>query len=168
MGCRSNEVYQHMKLVTAGTITELLLSASVSPRKRMNLNLHEPGSPVSRFINAGIAGTYVRPHRHQIDKWELVSVIKGHFDLLIFTPDGVVKDRITLSPEGVSVAEIPGGTWHTAVFRAPAAVVLEVKAGLYEPQLDKEFASWAPSENDPAIATFVSWLETATPGERVR
>jgi cupin fold WbuC family metalloprotein len=113
MGCRSNEVYQHMKLVTAGTITELLLSASVSPRKRMNLNLHEPGSPVSRFINAGIAGTYVRPHRHQIDKWELVSVIKGHFDLLIFTPDGVVKDRITLSPEGVSVAEIPGGTWHT-------------------------------------------------------
>jgi hypothetical protein len=74
-----------MKLVTAGTITELLLSASVSPRKRMNLNLHEPGSPVSRFINAGIAGTYVRPHRHQIDKWELVSVIKGHFDLLIFT-----------------------------------------------------------------------------------
>jgi hypothetical protein len=57
-----NEVYQHMKLVTAGTITELLLSASVSPRKRMNLNLHEPGSPVG--IRTRATGVY----RSQVDE----------------------------------------------------------------------------------------------------
>jgi hypothetical protein len=50
------------------------------------------------------------------------------------------------------VAEIPGGEWHSVIFQAPAAVVLEVKAGPYQPQLDKEFASWAPAENDPAAA----------------
>ena len=56
---------------------------------------------------------------------------------------------------------------HSAIFHAPAAVVLEIKAGPYEPQLDKEFASWSPAEDDLAAARFVTWLETAAPGERV-
>jgi cupin fold WbuC family metalloprotein len=134
----------------------------------MNLNLHAgPTDPVGRFLNAGIAGTYVRPHRHQIGRWELVSVIQGKFDVVIFTADGVVKSRVALSSKDASVAEIPGGDWHGVIFHAPAAVVLEVKAGPYEPQLDKEFASWAPPEDDPAAALFVTWLETAAPGERM-
>jgi cupin fold WbuC family metalloprotein len=157
-----------MKIVTAEKIAELLSRAAASPRRRMNLNLHdEPTDPIGRFLNAGIAGSYVRPHRHRIGRWELVSVLQGRFDLVIFTSDGVVKDRIALSSEGASVAEIPGGTWHSAVFHPPAAVILEVKTGPYEPQLDKEFASWAPPEADPAAALFVSWLETAALGERV-
>jgi cupin fold WbuC family metalloprotein len=157
-----------MNIVTAETIAELLSRAAASPRKRMNLNLHaEPADPIGRFLNAGIAGTYVRPHRHRIGKWELVSVLQGKFDLVIFTSDGVVKSRVALRTEDARVAEIPGGDWHSVVFHAPAAVVLEVKAGPYEPRLDKEFASWAPREDDPAAARFVSWLETAAPGERV-
>jgi len=96
-----------------------------------------------------------------------VSVLQGKFDLVIFTSDGVVKNRVALSSEGACVAEIPGGDWHSAVFHAPAAVVLEVKAGPYEPRLDKEFANWAPPEDDPAAARFVTWLETAAPGDRV-
>src|SRR6202166_2780970 len=105
------------------------------------------------FLMPEIAGSYVRPHRHRIGKWELVSVLQGKFDLVIFTSDGVVKNRITLSSEGASVAEIPGGTWHGAVFHASGAVILEVKPGPYEPRLDKEFASWAPPEDDPAAVT---------------
>jgi cupin fold WbuC family metalloprotein len=156
-----------MKIVTAEMIAELLSRSAASPRKRMNLNLHaELTDPISRFLNAGIAGTYVRPHRHRSGKWELVSLLRGRCDLVIFTSDGVLKSRVPLSSEGTSVAEIPGGDWHTLVFYAPAAVVLEVKAGPYEPRLDKEFASWAPLEVDPAAASFVTWLETAALGER--
>jgi cupin fold WbuC family metalloprotein len=156
-----------MKIVTAETIAELLFRAAASPRKRMNLNLHaKPTDPIGRFLNAGIAGTYVRPHRHRNGKRELVSVLQGKFDLVIFTSDGVVKNRVALSSEGANVAEIPGGDWHGVVFHAPAAVVLEIKAGPYEPRLDKEFASWAPPEDDPAAALFVTWLETAAPGDR--
>jgi cupin fold WbuC family metalloprotein len=157
-----------MKIVNAESIAQLLSRAAASPRKRANLNLHtEQTDPVGRFLNAGIVGTYVRPHRHRMDKWELVSVVKGRFDLVTFTSDGVVKSRVTLCSEGASVAEIPGGEWHSAVFHAPAAVVLEIKAGPYERELDKEFASWAPPEDDPAAARFVNWLETVAPGERV-
>ena len=93
-------------------------------------------------------------------------MLQGKFDLVIFASDGVVKNRVALSSDGASVAEIPGGDWHSVVFHAPAAVVLEVKAGPYEPRLDKEFASWAPPEDDPAAALFVTWLETAAPGQR--
>ena len=156
-----------MKIVTAEMIAELLSRAAASPRKRMNLNLHaELTDPISRFLNAGIVGTYVRPHRHRSGKWELVSVLQGRCDLVIFTSEGVLENRVPLSSEGTGVAEIPGGDWHSVVFHAPTAVVLEVKAGPYEPPLDKEFASWAPPENDPAAASFVTWLEAAALGER--
>ena len=158
-----------MKVINAETIAGLLSRAAASPRKRMNLNLHgDQTDPVSRFLNAGIAGTYVRRHRHRIDRWELVTVLQGRFDVVTFTSDGVVKSRVVLGSQGTSVAEIPGGEWHSVVFHAPAAVVLEVKAGPYEPQFDKEFASWAPAENDSAAAQFVSWIEVAAPGDAVR
>jgi hypothetical protein len=89
-----------------------------------------------------------------------VSLLQGRCDLVTFTSDGVLKSRVPLSSEGTNVAD------HSVVFHAPAAVVLEVKAGPYEPRLDKEFASWAPPENDPAAASFVTWLEAAALGER--
>jgi cupin fold WbuC family metalloprotein len=156
-----------MKIVNQKTMEELLSRAADSPRKRMNFNFHDQSSdPIGRFLNAGLGGTYVRPHRHRIDRWELISAVQGRCALLIFTPDGVVKDRIALSYQAVTVAEIPGGEWHSVVFHAPGAVVLEVKAGPYEPQLDKEFASWAPEENSPKAGRFVTWLETAAPGDR--
>jgi cupin fold WbuC family metalloprotein len=135
-----------MKIITADTVAELLSRAAASPR-----------------INAGIAGTYVRPHRHRIGKWELLSVVQGKFDVVIFTSDRVVKNRVALSSEATRVVEIPGGDWHSVVFHAPAAIVLEVKAGPYKPLLDKEFASWAP----PAATLFVTRLEAAAPGERL-
>jgi cupin fold WbuC family metalloprotein len=54
-----------MKIVTTEAIEELLTRAATAPRKRLNLNLHaEPSDPINRFLNAGLAGTYVRPHRH--------------------------------------------------------------------------------------------------------
>jgi cupin fold WbuC family metalloprotein len=158
-----------MKIVTEKTISDLLASAAAAPRRRMNLNLHAALSdPINRFINAGLVGTYVRPHRHRTGRWELVNVIQGSLDLVIFTSDGNLKDRFALGAEHTSLAEIPGGEWHTFVFHAPAAVVLEVKPGPYEPQFDKEFAEWAPAEGDPRVALFVIWLESAGLGDMWR
>jgi cupin fold WbuC family metalloprotein len=67
-----------MKIVLDSAIKDLVSRAHASPRLRMNLNLHdEPSELTGRFLNAGLPGTYVRPHRHRPDKWELVSVIQG-------------------------------------------------------------------------------------------
>jgi len=95
-----------------------------------------------------------------------MTAIQGRLDFVIFTSTGFVKERIALSPGGSRIAEIPGGEWHSVIFHAPAAVALEVKPGPYEPQLDKEFATWAPPEGDPAAVAFLKWLEIAAPGEK--
>jgi cupin fold WbuC family metalloprotein len=155
-----------MKIVTAEAIAALVARAAEVPRKRMNLNLHAaPEDPINRFLNAGLAGTYVRPHRHRRDKWELLSLLQGRIDVLIFGPHGEVRDRTVLFSGGASVMEISGGEWHSLVFGAPAAVLLEVKPGPYEPDLDKEFAAWAPAEGSIEAASFTTWLETAAPGD---
>jgi cupin fold WbuC family metalloprotein len=155
-----------MKFLTQETLAELVASAAVAPRKRINFNLHaEPSDPTNRFLNAGVRGTYVRPHRHRTDKWELLTVLHGRLEVVIFTSTGQVKSRFLCSADDHQLIEIPGGEWHGFVFCAPAAVVLEVKPGPYEPQLDKEFAEWAPPEGDAAADSFVLWLETAKPGE---
>jgi cupin fold WbuC family metalloprotein len=158
-----------MKTVTADTISELLARAAHAPRKRTNLNLHaEPSDPINRFLNAGVAGTYVRPHRHRSGRWELVSVLRGRLDLLIFALDGAIARRLTLDADAASLVEIPGETWHTLVFRPPGAAILEIKPGPYEPELDKEFALWAPAEGDPGAAPFLDWLEHAAVGDTWR
>lgn len=155
-----------MKIVTAEMIADLLAQASIAPRKRVNLNLHaELSDPINRFLNAGIFGTYVQPHRHRIGKWELLNAIRGKLDIVIFTAHGEVKHRAALSSSGSNPVEISGGDWHSFFFHAPAAVVLEIKPGPYEPDLDKEFAKWAPREGDPASVSFLSWLEHAAVGE---
>jgi hypothetical protein len=38
------------------------IAGGVVTRKRMNFNLHNSTDSICRFLNAGIAGTYVRPH----------------------------------------------------------------------------------------------------------
>jgi len=158
-----------MKIVNKETISGVLLRAAESPRKRMNHNLHtERTDPISRFVNAGIGGTYIRPHRHRSGKWELMSVLQGRVDLVLFTDSGMIKSRLAIGAEDIAVAEIPGGAWHGVVFHKPSAVILEVKPGPYDPQDDKEFAEWAPPEGHPNVNAFIGWLEDAGPGDRWR
>jgi cupin fold WbuC family metalloprotein len=158
-----------MKIVTPDTLSDLLARAAASPHKRTNLNLHPKlEDPINRFLNAGLPGTYVCPHRHRIHRWELVNVLQGKLDLITFDSEGKVKLRCAFDPQRTSLIEIPGGDWHTFIFHPPGAVVLEIKPGPYEPQLDKEFAAWAPAEGDPAAPSFMTWLESAAIGEAWR
>jgi hypothetical protein len=46
-----------MQVVTAETILELVARAAMTPRKRMNLNLHAAlKDPINRFLNTGLTG----------------------------------------------------------------------------------------------------------------
>jgi cupin fold WbuC family metalloprotein len=158
-----------LKTVTAATIDELVARAAASQRRRTNHNLHETLSdPVSRFLNVGTAGTYVRPHRHAGGRWELFVVLRGRLDIVTFTADGAVEERLAMSPDERPVVEIPGNTWHTILSAAPTTVALEVKPGPYDAATDKVFADWAPSEGDARAEAFLRWLETAGIGDNWR
>jgi cupin fold WbuC family metalloprotein len=158
-----------LKTMTTATIDELVARAAASQRRRTNHNLHETLSdPVSRFLNVGTAGTYVRPHRHAGDRWELFAVLRGRLNIVTFTAEGAVTERLAMSCDERPVVEIAGGAWHTILSATPSTVVLEVKPGPYDATTDKVFADWAPSEGDEQSGAFLRWLETAGVGDRWR
>jgi cupin fold WbuC family metalloprotein len=155
--------------ITRKALQELARQAGLSPRRRKNLNLHTALSdPIQRLFNAVEPDSYVRPHRHERnDVWELLVAIRGRFAALSFDAGGQVLNRTEFGADGDNLGvELPPGTWHTVVALAPGSVLFEVKPGPYEPLNDKDFATWAPAEGDPAAAAFVDWYRRAMPGER--
>jgi cupin fold WbuC family metalloprotein len=148
--------------VASDTIADLLARARQSPRGRLNLNLHPRlEDPVQRLLNAGSPGSYIRPHRHRAAVWEMVMTLRGHIDALVFDDEGRIVRRVALKPGGEGIIQNPGGVWHSFVFAEPDSVAFELKPGPYDARLDKEFASWAPREDDPEAATFMQWMASA-------
>lgn len=148
-------------------IDSFVARAQRTPRRRLNLNLHSDlADPIQRFLNAGDPASYIRPHRHVVSRWELFTVLRGHIDVLLFAADGTLTSRLALRAETGSVNEIPGGTWHSFVFVSPGTVALEIKPGPYIAATDKEFADWAPREEDADAARCAAWLATAETGQR--
>ncbi len=150
--------------IDAVAIDALVGRARVAPRLRQNLNLHPRlDDPIQRFLNAGEPGTYIRPHRHRPDRWEMVAVMRGRIDTMLFDDKGVITDRFVMEP-GNGVIELPGGTWHSFVFALPGTVAIEIKPGPYDAALDKQFADWAPREEDADAARCAAWIASASVG----
>ena len=130
---------------------DLTAKAKVSPRLRMNFNLHTDYlEPCQKFLNAIEPNSYIRPHRHLIEHGvEFLSVLRGEFALIIFRDDGEINNIITLKLNSINqlaAVEIGPTSWHTIISIAPGGVLLEVKAGPFNPETAKNFATWAPEE----------------------
>ena len=131
---------------------ELSARARAAPRRRTHLNFHPSDAfPAHRLLVAMEPDTYVRPHRHSAaQKDETLVALRGRFGLLIFSESGEVTRQAVLSPDGeFSGVDIPAGTFHSAIALEIGCVILESKAGPYEPATDKDWAPWAPPEGDP-------------------
>ncbi len=140
--------------------------AVVSLRNRKNLNFHkDEQDPVQRMLNAFGVKTYVQPHVHlNPDKREVFVILTGRLLVFFFDDNGKITDHVILDREaGVFGVEIAPGEWHTATALVEGTVVYEIKDGPYNPLDDKNFALWAPKENDPEAAiqmeTWLSELE---------
>jgi cupin fold WbuC family metalloprotein len=157
-----------MKLISTTLLDELAAKAATSPRRRAHHNLHaSPTDTLQRFVVVALRDSYVRPHRHWI-KSELVTVIRGRFEIVLFDAAGHVTSRCGLG-EGTSIMayELPEGTLHTLLPLTDGAAFLEVKEGPYDPGTAAEFAAWAPEEGSSGIAHFQSWVSKAPVGSRV-
>ena len=128
---------------------KLLLEAECNPRKRSHYNFHNDfHDPVQRVCIGLINGTYVRPHCHpQGNKWEMIIVLKGAIGLLIFDMQGMVRERLELSPETSLIGtDVTPNTWHTIFPLSQSAVILEIKEGPYNSADPVDCALWAPAE----------------------
>ena len=155
-----------MKVFTSDYLDDLTAKAHKSPRKRQHLNIHaDYQDPCQRLFNALEPDTYIRPHRHSSDpKTELLIGVRGLMALVVFNEDGTINwvlrfgtnqkiKRLALG------AEIPANTWHTVIALESGSVLLEVKAGPFDPSLPKDLALWAPEEGADATLSYLDQLK---------
>jgi len=151
---------EKLKIIDKQLLDELVDKAVNSERKRANHNLHETlDDKVQRFFNAMEPETYVQPHRHSgSDKWELFLILRGSLLAVIFGDDGSIVSRTRLVAGKDAGLEIPENTWHSLISLESGTLMFESKRGPYSPTNAKDFAEWAPTENNPACADFTEWF----------
>lgn len=132
---------------------------------RQHLNIHQSYDEFcQRLFNAIDINSYIRPHRHSRDpKTESLFAIKGIFALVIFDEFGKPLDVVKFGTErfGAHLAsgvELSPGTWHTIIALTEEAVLLEIKAGPFDPGAAKELASWAPEEGSSLAQAYLETL----------
>lgn len=154
-----------MKLLNFDRLTDLSNEARISPRSRMNHNLHaELSDPIQRLAVAMEPETYIRPHRHG-QTWELLTSLRGRFVVLNFDAAGVVTQRAVLGEES-SVIETPTGGWHAVLSLDTGGVIFEVKHGPYAPFKEEDFAAWSPAAGTDEAAALMAWYRNAEVGQR--
>jgi cupin fold WbuC family metalloprotein len=146
-------------------LNELTTQAQCSPRKRQHRNIHDNYSdPCQRLFNAIELDSYIRPHRHVSDpRDELLIAIRGLMALVTFDEmgkvTGVLHFGADVSSLGLAVGvEVPAGTWHTVIALEPGCVLLEVKAGPFDPSQPKVLAPWAPDEGSAEALAYLNLL----------
>jgi cupin fold WbuC family metalloprotein len=153
-----------VKVISASLFDTVAALAEASPRLRMNHNFHsDPDANPHRFLNVLLRGTYIRPHRHFVPpKSESFLVLEGIADVVIFDDTGAIGARYRLGEESregrLWGVDISPGVWHTILPRTTRVVCFEVKPGPWVAANDKEFAGWAPAENDPDATAYCRTL----------
>ena len=59
-----------------------------------------------------------------------------------------------------AAVELEPDTWHTVVALESGCILLEVKAGPFDPSQPKDIASWAPEEGTPQARAYLQKLTT--------
>lgn len=147
---------------------DLSQKAAAAARRRCNHNIHpQLADPVQRFFNALQPGTYVRPHRHRTPpRWEFFLLLSGQVVMLTFDDEGRVASRYELTAGGEHFGvELEPGCWHALAAVTPA-VMFEVKPGPYSAANDKDFAAWAPAEDESGSEALVNWYTMAKVGDK--
>jgi cupin fold WbuC family metalloprotein len=151
-----------VQLIDSALIRRVTEGARQSPRKRLNHNFHgSPDEAVHRFLNVLTRDTYVAPHRHRDPpKHESFLVLEGQIAVFVFSDAGEITGSWILGgglPYATGI-DLPPGVWHTLIALSDSAVCYEVKPGPWDPATDKEFAPWAPAEQEPGAAAYRDYL----------
>lgn len=154
-----------MKVFGVDCLNKLTAQAHVNSRKRQHRNIHASyEEPCQRLFNAIEPGSYIRPHRHATNpRDELLVALRGLMALLTFDGQGKVTGVVRFGSdrrcEDIAFGvEVPANTWHTAIALEPGCVLLEVKAGPFDPNKPKDLAPWAPNEGSPAALPYLKKL----------
>ncbi len=154
-----------MKLFSAEQLNGLVVLAQISACLRQHQNIHSGfDEPCQRLFNAIEPGSYIRPHRHAtVPREELLMAVRGLMALVTFDDFGAVQQVVRFGTEKYGAdldvgVELPSQTWHTVLALVTGSVLLEVKAGPFDPNQPKDLAPWAPTEGDLACVEYLGAL----------
>lgn len=125
-----------MKIINSTIIDNLHASARISPRFRMNYNLHESlEEEVHKLLNSLQPGTVMPIHRHlHPAKKETFVLLQGALEVRKYNNDKTIAEKYVMSREsGNIICEIMPGDWHSFVVLEPDTLILEIKKGPYIP-----------------------------------
>jgi cupin fold WbuC family metalloprotein len=157
-----------MKIINSSVFKDLVSKATASERRRSNYNLHETSQDlIQRYLVGSKLDSYFRPHRHRA-RIELALILRGCFDVLLFSDQAVVTQRISFGPDcGNTGFELPPDIWHTWLPMIDDSIFFEVKQGPYDPAVSIDFAPWSPPEGDPGVSAFLANLRRLRPGDPI-
>lgn len=154
-----------MKVFSVDFLNELSAQAKVNDRLRQHRNIHQSyQESCQRLFNAIEPGSYIRPHRHASDpRDELLVAVRGLMALITFDDDGRILSVVRLGTEqygaeSCPVAELSSEVWHTIIAIEKDCVLLEIKAGPFDPDRPKDMAPWAPEDNTEGVEAYLSNL----------
>ncbi|WP_375191703.1 WbuC family cupin fold metalloprotein [Marinobacter sp.] len=158
------------KVISRTLLNDLGAQARQSKRSRLHHNIHDSyDDPCQKLLNAVGTDSYIRPHRHALDpKDECLIAAKGLFALIVFSEAGEIEriekfgtEKFFQDTSIVSLGvNLPAGTWHTVLALVPGSVLLEVKAGPFDPSAAKEMAPWAPEEGSAEADAYLEHLHS--------
>lgn len=161
-----------MKIFNADYLDRLIVEAQVNSRKRQHSNIHESyADSCQRLFNAIEPGSYIRPHRHASDpRDELLVAVRGLMALVTFDDNGIATSVLRLGTEKYGsattpAAEVPSDVWHTVIALESGCVLLETKAGPFDPSQPKDLAPWAPPEFSIDAGQYLKTLTRIANGE---
>lgn len=154
-----------MKIFDSHYFDVLIGHAKGNTRLRQHCNIHQSHQDrCQRLFNAIEPHSYIRPHRHASDpKDELLIAIRGAMALVTFDDHGAVTAVFRFGTErhgdGMAVGvEVTANIWHTVIALESGCVLLEVKAGPFDPSQPKDLALWAPEEGSVAAQGYLNRL----------
>jgi cupin fold WbuC family metalloprotein len=159
-----------IKVFGLADLDELSEEAAHSPRRRQHRNIHADYSErCQRLFNAIEPGSYLRPHRHGPGQGpETMIAVRGLMRLVVFDEDGEIAEAQMFGAgrhvghQHVSIGvETPPGLWHTVVSMEPGSILLEIKAGPFDPSAPKFPAPWAPDEGSHEAGEYLKALVAA-------
>ena len=110
--------------------------AAASPRLRMHYDLRDSADEnCQRMLNVLLPGTQVPIHRHK-NSSELVICLQGSCIERLYDEQGKETEAVTLTAGGeVSAMVIPANVYHTLDASSGMSVIVEVKAGKFDPEM---------------------------------
>lgn len=128
-----------MAILSSTILDETTEKAKLSPRLRMNYNLHESyEDSVQRMFNALEPGTKVPIARHPKSA-ETLIVLRGKLRVLFYNDNKeiILNEVIASNTDNIGV-HIPKGTWHRVESLESGTVCFETREGPYSPVSEED------------------------------